>query len=37
MRTPYLSAAVLMLIAFAVSFAGLQSREAHAGGDPRPV
>jgi len=37
MRTPYVSAAVLMLIAFAVSLAGLQSREAHAGGDPRPV
>jgi MFS transporter, DHA1 family, tetracycline resistance protein len=37
MRTPYISAAVLMLIAFVMSVAGLQSREAHAGGDPRPV
>jgi len=37
MRTPYLSAAVLMLIAFAVSVTGLQSREAHLGGDPRPI
>lgn len=37
MRTPYISAATLMLLAFIVSFAGLQSREAHAGGDPRPA
>lgn len=33
-RTPYLSAATLMIIATIVAFVGLQSREAHAGGDP---
>ena len=37
MRTPYVSAAALMFVAFAVAFAGLQSRAAHAGGDPRPA
>jgi multidrug resistance protein len=37
MRTPYLSAAALMFVAFVVAFAGLQSRAAHAGGNPRPA
>jgi DHA1 family tetracycline resistance protein-like MFS transporter len=37
MTTPYLSAAMLMVVAFAVSLAGLRSRDAHAGGDPAPT
>jgi predicted MFS family arabinose efflux permease len=36
-RTPYLSAAALMLIASVVAITGLRSRDAHAGGDPRPA
>lgn len=36
MTTPYMSAAILMLIAFVVSVVGLRSREAHGGGDPPP-
>jgi multidrug resistance protein len=36
MTTPYMSAAMLMLIAFVVSVVGLRSREAHGGGDPPP-
>jgi multidrug resistance protein len=36
MTTPYLSAAILMLLAFAVSFAGLRTADARAG-DIRPV
>jgi MFS transporter, DHA1 family, tetracycline resistance protein len=34
-RTPYVSAALLMAITSLVAFIGFQSREAHAGGDPR--
>lgn len=36
-RTPYVSAAGLMLIASVVAIIGLRSREARAGGDPRPA
>jgi DHA1 family tetracycline resistance protein-like MFS transporter len=36
MTTPYISASTLMLIAFAVSFAGLRTRDARAG-DVRPA
>ena len=35
MTTPYLSAAALMLIAFAVSFVGLRTTDARAGDAPR--
>jgi hypothetical protein len=31
MTTPYVSAATLMLIAFALSFAGLRTKDARAG------
>ncbi|HYB96568.1 MAG TPA: MFS transporter [Vicinamibacterales bacterium] len=37
MRTPYLVAATVMFAAFVIALAGLRSREAHAGGDPRPA
>jgi multidrug resistance protein len=33
-RTPYVTAAIMMAITSLVAFAGFQSREAHAGGDP---
>ena len=36
MTTPYVSAATLMLIAFAVSFAGMRTKDARAG-DARAV